>query len=116
MVVGVQGEAEIGMQEALVQVLGAVDPVFLCHGEDHLQGPVGDIPFLQLPQGLQDGGDTGLVIASQDGGAVGADDAVLYDGLDSFAGLHTVHVGGEHNGGGLNGAGEISHQVARIAS
>lgn len=59
-----------------------MDAVLLRNREDDLQRAVRDGAFAQLAQCLKDGRDTGLVVAAEDGRAIGADDAILPDGMD----------------------------------
>ena len=63
--------------------------------------------------GLHDGADTGLVIAAQHGGAVGADVTVgIHPGLHTLAGNDGIHVGAEHNGLQVSPAGQSGIDVA----
>ncbi len=59
----------------------------------------------------------GLVVAAEDGRAVGADDVALDDGLDALAGDDRVHVRAHHDGvGACDGAGEARDDVAGVAA
>ena len=75
-----------------------MDAVLLRNREDDLQRAVRDGAFAQLAQRFKDGRDTGLVVAAEDGRAIGADDAILPDGMDIRAGLHAVHMSRQHDG------------------
>ena len=68
------------------------------------------------PEGLYNGGYTGLVVAAQNGIALAADNAVLYDRDDTLTGDHRIHMGAEDQTFSLDGAGERAVEVAGIAA
>ena len=98
MAVRVEREAHIRMQQAAVKMLRTMNAVLLRDREDDLQWAVRDGAFAQLAQCLKDGRDTGLVVGTENGRAIGADDAILPDGMDIRAGLHAVHMSCQHDG------------------
>ena len=102
--VAVQDDGLAGPQGGHVQALGPGEAGLLLDGEDELQRAAGGATGVDGAQGFQDGGDPGLVVRAEDGGAVRAHDPVFDPGLDPDPGLHRVHVGAQDQGGGA-GAG-----------
>lgn len=98
MAMRVEREAHIRMQQAAVKMLRTVNAVLLRDREDDLQRAVRDGAFAQLPQRFKNGRDAGLVVGTKDSRAIGADDAVLPDGMNVRAGLHAVHMSRQHDG------------------
>src|SRR5262249_5199436 len=76
-----------------------------------------DIPLTQDPDRLEDGHDAGLVVTSQHGAAVGADDVAVDHEADLLRRSHGVHVGREQEGrrAGL-GPGEAREEIAGLAA
>ena len=96
-----------------------MDAVLLRNREDDLQRAVRDGAFAQLPQRFKDGRDAGLVVAAEDGRAIGADDAILPDGMDIRTGLHAVHMSRQHDGRSVLlplCRGEIRDEIAAVAT
>lgn len=98
MAVRIKREAHIRMQQAAVEMLRTVNAVLLRDCEDDLQRAVRDGTLAQLPQRFKNGRDAGLVVGTKDSRAIGADNAVLPDGMNVRAGLHTVHMSCQHDG------------------
>ena len=73
---------------------------------------MGQVVLQDQPDGFQNAADAALVVAAQDGGAVGVDDAAADLRLDPVAGDHGVHVGGEHHG--LPLAGQTGEDVEAV--
>ena len=69
--------AKIGGEERCVETARAVDTALLGDGEDNLEIAVWDVMLLQAAQRLKDGNHARLVVRTEDGCAVGADDTVL---------------------------------------
>ena len=101
------------MQQAGVQIFRAGAALFLADGENDLDVAMGQILLFQAAQGFQDGYHAALVVAAQNGGAVGFDDAVFDAGLNAGAGIDAVHVGIQQDAGSAcHGALKIRHKVA----
>ena len=86
------GAAVVEDVGALCRELGAVEGLgtgeadLLADGEEDLHRAVGEIVFLDRAHGFKDRGDAALVVAAEDGRAVGVDRAVADLGLDAAAG------------------------------
>ena len=97
-------------------MLGAHHADLLRTGEHQVHVPVGRLGLQQVLHRLQNRGDAALVVAAQGGGAVGADDIALDDGVDMVAGLNLVGVGHKADGGAGQVAGNIGHDVAAVSA
>ena len=95
---GVEDIGPAGLQLGAVKGLRAPHAALFADGEDDLRRAVAQLVFQDHAHGLQNAADAALVIAAQNGGAVGIDHAVADNGIDANAGDHGVHVGGEHDG------------------
>ena len=78
-----------------VEVLGAEQAILFADREQDLDGAVGQSTLTRDADRFENGDDPRLVVAAEDGGAVGLDHVALRDGPDVLAGHHGVHVGAQ---------------------
>ena len=91
--VGIQHIGLVGMNPAVVQLLGPFHEVFLAGGKNYLNIPMGKVFLLNLPQGLENLHHAGEIIAAEDRGAVGVDGSVrLHGDLFILTGRDRVHM------------------------
>ena len=110
---GVRHEAEFGAQAPGVEGGGAQQAQLLAPGVEQLDVAMARLGCLEVAAGLQGGGDGGLVVGAQDGGAVADEVAVLQPRPDAPPGLHRVGVGGDEHGRQRRvGGGEHGQEVA----
>jgi hypothetical protein len=78
---------------------------------------VRDPAFAQQADRFEDGHDTGLVVAAEYRGAVGADDVAVDDGSDVFPRHHRVHVRAQQERRHIgSGAREARQHVAGVGA
>ena len=116
MIMRVQRIAKIRMQQALVKILRTMYPIFLGHCKHNLNRAMRNLFFLELAQGFKNGCHAGLVIAAQNRRAVRTDNTILYHRLNAAAGLHTIHMGGQHHRGCINRTRKIRYKIPGIAA
>ena len=112
----IEDEGALGLDFAVIQTFGAVHADFFTDGENDLQQTVFHSPFPNPADGFDDGDDSRLVVAAENGRAVGADDIAVNDRLDAFAGKDCVHVAAEHQRFRRFGSRQGGDEVAGVAA
>ena len=112
----IEDEGALGLDFAVIQSFGAVHADFLANGENDLQQPVLHLPLPNPADGFDDGDDSGLVVAAEDGRAVGADDIAVDNRLNALAGQNRVHVAAEHQRFCRFGSRQGGDEVAGVAA
>ena len=86
------------LKHGIIHIFRAVHSALFSDGKEDVCASVGQILFLNNSQGLHNGRNAGFIIACQDGGAVGADNAVFDHRPDPVSGSHRIHMGTEDRG------------------